>query len=50
MNEMTKKTVGIRLRPDVWEAIKQRATEENRTANNLVETVMMEYLKKKPKK
>jgi len=44
---MAKQTITIRLEPGLWEAIKRVAAEENRSANNWLETVAIEALKKR---
>lgn len=44
---MAKQTITIRMEPRVWEEIKKAAAEENRSANNWLETVAIEALKKR---
>ena len=44
---MAKQTITIRLEPELWKAIKRAATKENRSANNWLETVAIEALKKR---
>lgn len=38
--------VNLTIDPKVWDIVKRQASEENRTASNLVETVLKQALKR----
>lgn len=44
---MAKKQIGLKFEPELIEQIKEVAARENRPVNNLIETVMMDYVKSK---
>lgn len=45
-NAMTKPVISFRLETDLLEVLTKQAQKENRSLNNLVETVLKEYAKK----
>lgn len=44
---MPRKSVNLRLDPELWERIKEQAARENRTATNWLETVAREALRRR---
>ena len=47
---MAKTARGITIDDDIWEKIKELATEENRPISNFIETVLIKHLKEQEKK
>ena len=45
---MTKASMNIRLGEEILEKLKAQAEKENRSLSNMVETIILEYLARKP--